>query len=76
MIMPLFYAVSAPGPREKSDSIQSIKEKYAKKYSKGTNIVVLDPDVAKVFKDSASVNDILRSIARIAAQIVKYEKNL
>ncbi len=37
-------------------------DKYAKQYAEGTNIVVLDPDVAKVFPDSAGVNQALRQI--------------
>ena len=36
--------------------------KYAKQYAEGTNIVVLDPDVAKVFPDSVAVNQALRQI--------------
>lgn len=39
--------------------------KYAERYSKGVNIVRLDPDVADVFPDSASVNDALRALAEI-----------
>jgi len=57
--------------RPEYDFSKGTRGKYTKKYAKGTNIVVLDPDVAKVFKDSASVNDILRSISRIAKQKVK-----
>ena len=57
--------------RSEYDFSKGTRGKYAKKHAKGTNIVVLDPDVAKVFKDSASVNDILRSISRIATQKVK-----
>jgi len=57
--------------RPEYDFSKGTRGKYAKKYAKGTNIVVLDPDVAKVFKDSASVNSILRSISRIATQKVK-----
>jgi len=34
--------------------------KYYKRYLEGTNVVVLEPDVAKRFKDSASVNRVLR----------------
>src|ERR671917_80716 len=30
--------------------------KYAGRYARGTNVVVLDPDVARVFSDSESVN--------------------
>jgi hypothetical protein len=36
--------------------------KYAKQYTEGTSIVVLEPDVAKVFPDSAAVNQALRQI--------------
>ncbi len=42
--------------------------KYAKQYAEGTNIVLLDPDVAKVFPDSEAVNQALRAIAQIIQQ--------
>jgi hypothetical protein len=44
------------------DFSQGETGKYAKQYAEGTNIVVLDPDVAKVFPDSAAVNQALRQI--------------
>jgi hypothetical protein len=44
------------------DFSQGVIGKYAKHYAEGTNIVVLDPDVAKVFPDSAAVNQALREI--------------
>jgi hypothetical protein len=44
------------------DFSQGVIGKYAKQYAEGTNIVVLDPDVAKVFPDSAAVNEALRQI--------------
>lgn len=44
------------------DFSQAVLGKYAKQYAEGTNIVVLDPDVAKVFPDSAGVNQALRQI--------------
>ena len=34
--------------------------RYAKRYAEGTNVVVLDPDVAAVFKTAESVNQVLR----------------
>ncbi len=40
--------------------------KYAARFAEGSNVVVLDPDVASLFKDSASVNDALRTLAEIA----------
>ena len=42
-----------------------VRGKYAKRYAEGTNVVVLDPDVADVFKNAESVNETLRAVARI-----------
>jgi hypothetical protein len=39
--------------------------KYAKQYHQGSNIVVLDPDVARRFPNSEAVNQALRSLADI-----------
>lgn len=33
------------------------------RYRRGTNVVVIDPDVLDVFPDSASVNEALRALA-------------
>jgi hypothetical protein len=41
------------------------KGKYAKKFAEGTNVVVLDPDVAQYFSDHDSVNEALRSLVPI-----------
>jgi hypothetical protein len=48
------------------DFSQGVRGKYAKRYAQGTNVVVLDPDVAAVFPDAASVNDALRALVKIA----------
>ena len=42
--------------------------KYAKLYREGTNVVVLDPDVAKVFHDANAVNRALRTLLPRDAQ--------
>lgn len=42
-----------------------IRGKYAKKYAHGTNVVVIEPDVAEYFPDHDSVNDALRGLAKI-----------
>jgi len=47
------------------DFSSGVRGKYAKRYEKGSNIVVLDPDVAKVFSDRESVNQSLRALAEI-----------
>jgi hypothetical protein len=41
---------------------QGERGKYARRYAQGTNVVVLEPDVAKVFSSSKSVNASLRKI--------------
>ena len=37
-----------------------VRGKYYERYKQGTNVVLLEPDVAKVFRDSATVNEALR----------------
>lgn len=39
--------------------------KYAGRYAAGSNVVVLDPDVAAVFPSAGEVNDALRALASI-----------
>lgn len=47
------------------DYSKAVRGKYHKKLLReGSNIVVLDRDVAKAFPDSASVNKALRSVLR------------
>ena len=43
----------------------AVRGKYAKAYAAGTNVIVLDPEVARVFPDSLSVNEALRSLLQI-----------
>lgn len=38
---------------------------YADRYAKGSNLVRIDADVAKVFPDARAVNDALRALAKI-----------
>jgi hypothetical protein len=47
------------------DFSKGVRGKYAKRHDSGTNLVVLDPDVAAVFPDSASVNRALRALAAV-----------
>ena len=43
-----------------------VRGKYAKRFRKGTNLVLLSPDVARYFPDEQAVNDALRSLINIA----------
>lgn len=47
------------------DFSQGVRGKYARRYARGSNVVVLDPDVAKVFPNAEAVNSSLRSLAAI-----------
>ena len=46
------------------DFRKAVRGKYARRYAKGSNVVVLAPDLAKIFPTSQSVNKALRSLAR------------
>ena len=52
--------------RKEYDFRGAVVGKYARRYAEGTNMVLLDPDVAGAFPDSKSVNEALRSLVRIA----------
>ncbi len=54
-----------PDMLEEYDFSKGIRGKYAKRYAKGTNVVLIDPDVAEFFPDHDTVNDALRSLIRI-----------
>ena len=43
-----------------------VRGKYARRYSAGTNLVLLSPDVAKYFPDDRSVNAALRTLVGVA----------
>jgi len=43
-----------------------VRGKYAKRFQRGTNLVLLSPDVAKYFPDEQSVNAALRLLVGIA----------
>jgi len=42
-----------------------VRGRYVARYRAGTNLVLLDPDVAKSFPDDATVNEALRLVIRL-----------
>jgi hypothetical protein len=52
--------------REEYDIRGGVRGKYYERYREGTNVVVLEPDVAAVFRDAESVNRALRMLINIA----------
>jgi hypothetical protein len=51
--------------QEEYDFSGGQRGKYAASFAEGSNVVILDPDVAEVFPDAASVNEALRALAKI-----------
>ena len=51
--------------RDHYDFSGGVRGKYAQRYAEGTNVVVLDPDVAEMFPDRESVNEALRAVGRV-----------
>jgi hypothetical protein len=52
--------------RPQYDFSHGVRGKHYEAYRAGTNVVFLDPDVARAFPDSASVNQALRLLLQLA----------
>jgi hypothetical protein len=60
--------------REEYDSAlirKGVRGKYAAKYNRGTNLILLEPDVATAFPTAESVNDALRLLMKVAGSVRK-----
>ncbi len=60
-----------PNMMEEYDFSKGIRGKYSKRFTEGTNVVVIDPDVAEYFFNTKAINDALRSIIPVIQQNVK-----
>ena len=47
-----------------------VRGKYAARYAKATNVVVIDPALTKAFPNNEAVNDALRSLLTVATAAV------
>jgi hypothetical protein len=52
--------------RPEYDFSGGIRGKYAARYREGTNVVVLDPDIAEAFPNAGAVNRALRALLTVA----------
>ena len=63
---------NTPGDRDnlrsEYDFSAGVRGKHHEAYRRGTNVVLLDPDVAEVFKDSTAVNTALRLLVTLARE--------
>ena len=48
-----------------------VRGKYYRRFSNGTNLVLLDPDVADAFPDAKAVNEALRVLVNAASSSVR-----
>jgi hypothetical protein len=54
-------------PEYNFDYSKAVRGKYYRRIMKeGTNVAILEPDVAKAFRTSAAVNEALRSLLQIS----------
>ena len=51
-----------------------VRGKYFESYQKGTNLVLLSPDVARAFPTEESVNEALRSLINLAQKSIGLTK--
>ena len=52
--------------KQEYDFSKGTRGKYFKRYQEGSNVVVLDPEIAEYFPDSDAVNDALRALMQAA----------
>jgi hypothetical protein len=54
--------------RSEYDFSSGVRGKHAAKYAQGTNVVVLEPDVAREFRTTEQVNETLRAVSKLFQQ--------
>ena len=62
--------------RPEYDLRGGVRGKYYSQYMQGTNIILLDSDVAAVFPDSESVNQALRILMKAAGKLDQVRHNV
>ena len=48
-----------------------VRGKYYRRFSEGTNLVLLDPDIADAFPNAKAVNEALRVLVNVASTRVR-----
>ena len=54
--------------RPEYDFSKGVRGKHAARYAEGTNVVVLEPDVAREFRSTEQVNETLRAVSKLLQQ--------
>ncbi len=61
--------------RPEYDFSKAVRGVTAARYAEGTNVVLLDPDVAEIFPDTRAVNEALRTIARLGRSLSRKRRS-
>src|SRR5437763_17137857 len=59
---------------KRSDFGTMVRGKYAARFREESNVAILEPEVAKLFPNSASVNSALRALAEVAERSARLAK--
>ncbi len=59
---------SKPEMRPEYDFSGATRGKYYARYTESSNVVIIEPDVHKKFRNSAAVNEALRTFIRAASK--------
>jgi hypothetical protein len=65
---------AAPEMRAEYDFSGGVRDKYADRYRRGSNVILLEPAVAAAFPDSKSVKDALRALLGIADRMSRQKR--
>ena len=60
--------------RPEYDFSKAVRGVTAARYAEGTNVILLDPDVAEVFPDARAVNEALRTITRLTRTALRQRR--
>ena len=61
--------------RPEYDFSGAVRGKHHAAYQQGTNVILLDPDIAQIFRDSEAVNHALRMLINLADKELKRNLN-
>jgi hypothetical protein len=62
---------NAPEMLKEYDFSKGVRGKYYKRFAEGSNVIVIDAELSKIFPDSRAVNQALRSLVSIARKSTK-----
>lgn len=57
--------------RAEYDFSKAVRGATAARYGEGSNVVLLDPDVAEIFPNARAVNEALRTFARLTKPVTR-----